>query len=144
MAEYGLGLEAPDLGEAVASYKVAGSKGHAAGRFHLGLAYAYGRGLNQDWPRALLVFQDGARDGHAGSMYYVGLMALYGHGVPVDYDVARYWFAQCVATNDAAFADRAGEALAELEASIARAEDHIDRVMDDLALRNEPPPNLKW
>jgi len=144
MAEYGLGLPEPDYAEAVSSYKVAGSKGHDGSTFHLGLAYAYGRGANQDYARALLLFQDGAKAGHAGSMYYVGLIALHGHGVPVDYGVARYWFARCVAANDAAFADRASAALSELEASLALAHDHETRVMDDLIAMNEPPPGLKW
>ena len=144
MAEYGLGRDGPDLNEALESYRAAAAKGHDAANFHLGLAYAYGRGANQDLGRAMLLFQEGAQRRHGGSMYYIGLMTLYGHGVPVDYDVARYWFQRAESANDAAFGDLASNARRELEASLQMAETFIAEAEANWTSANEPPEGLKY
>ena len=144
MAEYGLGRDGPALNEALESYRAAAAKGHDAANFHLGLAYAYGRGANQDLGRAMLLFQEGAQRRHGGSMYYIGLMTLYGHGVPVDYDVARYWFQRAESANDAAFGDLASNARRELEASLQMAETFIAEAEANWTSANEPPEGLKY
>ena len=53
------GLEEADLQEAIKWYRQSVEKGdgYAPALYNLGLMQAYGRGLNQDFSRALLLFQ---------------------------------------------------------------------------------------
>ena len=61
MYEYGHGVDEADLQEAIKWYRQSVEKGngYAPALYNLGLMQAYGRGLNQDFSRALLLFQVG-------------------------------------------------------------------------------------
>ncbi|KAJ1452616.1 hypothetical protein M885DRAFT_526171 [Pelagophyceae sp. CCMP2097] len=79
MEEYGLGSVEANLTAAVEWYTKSHRAGHVTSAFHLGLMHAYGRGVNQDHARGMLLFQDAVAKGHAGAMYYLGVMALCVH-----------------------------------------------------------------
>lgn len=137
MDEYGLGINGANYSSAASWYARAcctrKDQHHSDAAYKLGLMHAYGRGFNQDFGRALNLFQQAAIEGHAGAMYYIGVIHLYGHGgVPINYDVARAWFrkAELSSQGKGFYAEKAESARRELESSVAVAADARQRVLD--------------
>ena len=68
--------------------------------YHLGLMYAYGRGVQRNSAKAVDLFRRAALEHyHAASMRYLGLFSLNGYGVPqdeIDFEMAKYWFRQYI------------------------------------------------
>ena len=89
------GMNASDL------YRKAFSMGFVESGYNLGLMYAYGRQVQQDWTVALDIFRRCATEySHAPSMRYIGIFYTHGHGLPVDYEQAIVWLERCGASGD--------------------------------------------
>jgi tetratricopeptide (TPR) repeat protein len=74
---------------------------YAESMYHLGLMYAYGRGVQLNYGKAVEYFRQAALEHyHAASMRYLALFAFKGYGAPedeIDFDMAQYFFRQCIA-----------------------------------------------
>jgi uncharacterized protein len=60
-------------------------------RMGLGVVYAKGLGIPQDFVQAAIWFQRAANKGNADAQHSLGLMYANGLGVPLDYEVALMW-----------------------------------------------------
>ena len=89
---------------AVALYNRAIELGYPESMYHLGLMYAYGRGVQMSYARAADLFRRAALEHyHAASMRYLAIFAFKGYGDPqeeIDFDIAQYWFRQCIEWSD--------------------------------------------
>jgi len=79
---------------------------------NLGVAYATGVGVEQDYEQAMRWYRASADKGHAAGQYGVGVMYQYGDGVPRDLAEARRWYELAAAQGDV----RARESLRLLNA----------------------------
>ncbi len=71
----------------------AGSKkGYAPAQLYLGMMYALGQGVPQDYSEALKWFSLAAEQGEAQAQYVLGSMYFEGRGVPQVYSEAFKWF----------------------------------------------------
>lgn len=66
--------------------------GHGAGQFQLGNMYLSGKGVTQDYHRAVLWFCKAAEQGFVYAQYNLGLMYENGEGVAQDYQLAVTWY----------------------------------------------------
>jgi len=68
---------------------------------------AYGRGCEQDYPRAQNMLRTLSMDqAHPGAMRYLGIFATHGHGMKddvSDYRAAIVWFDKCAKMDDGKF-----------------------------------------
>jgi TPR repeat protein len=78
--------------EAVARLLPAAEAGNAAAQYHLGLAYARGEGIAQDFTAAGRWIVAAATQGHGHAQYIAGHMASRGEGVPRDLAQAHCWY----------------------------------------------------
>jgi len=73
---------------------------YAESMYHLGLMYAYGRGVQLNYAKAVDFFRRAALEYyHAPSMRYLGIFAFKGYGTPkneIDFVMAEYWFRHCI------------------------------------------------
>ncbi len=67
-------------------------KGYAPAQLYLGMMYALGRGVPQDYSEALKWFSRAAEQGNPPAQYALGSMYYEGRGVPQDYSKALKWF----------------------------------------------------
>ena len=67
-------------------------QGDARAQHNLGLTYANGHGVPQDYKEAVKWFRLSAEQGDAGAQLNLGLMYYKGQGVPQDYVLAHMWF----------------------------------------------------
>ncbi len=67
-------------------------QGFANAQFALGLMYAVGQGVPQDYAAALKWFRRAAERDFAGGQHFLGTMYADGLGVPRDYVEAHKWF----------------------------------------------------
>ena len=61
-------------------------------QLNLGLMYAQGQGVPQDYKEAIKWFRLSAKQGLVEAQYNLGLMYENGQGVPQDYASAHMWF----------------------------------------------------
>ncbi len=81
----------------------AGSKkGYAPAQLYLGMMYALGQGVPQDYSEALKWFSLAAEQGDAQAQYVLGSMYFEGRGVPQVYSEAFKWFSLAAKQGDAA------------------------------------------
>ncbi|MDG4594290.1 MAG: SEL1-like repeat protein [Candidatus Contendobacter sp.] len=71
-------------------------QGDAAAQFNLGLMYANGKGVKQDYAQARQWFQKAAEQGDAAAQFILGVMYYEGKWVKQDYGQARQWFQKAV------------------------------------------------
>ena len=90
----------------------AAAKGDAHAMFRLGLVYASGEGVAQDYAKAREWYEKAAAKGDTGAMQNLGWAYESGEGVAQDYAKAREWYEKAAA-NGAAWAKRSLEQLAE-------------------------------
>jgi TPR repeat protein len=69
----------------------AAEQGNARAQFNLGLMYATGQGVPQDYVEAARWFRKAAGQGNASAQYNLGVM-YYGRGVPQNYAEAARWY----------------------------------------------------
>ena len=71
--------------------KQAAEGGDAFAQFNLGLVYANGQGVPQNFNTAVKWFNRAAEKGHAQAQHNLGFMYKYGLGIPQDYETAFKW-----------------------------------------------------
>ena len=74
--------------------------GNDSEQYNLGLCYYYGRGVPQDYEKAVKWFRKAAEYGNAGAQYSLGDCYYYGNGVPQDYGKAVEWFRKAARQGD--------------------------------------------
>ncbi len=79
---------------ALARFRQAADRGHAAASYELGLAYDEGRGVTQDFDTAAKWFNLAADRGDARAQYLVGAAYTFGHGVEPDRQHAAGYLAK--------------------------------------------------
>ena len=75
-----------------AALEEAAEQGDAEARFVLGMLYAYGTGVRQDYAQARLWFEEAAAQGHAEAQHKLGEMYARGWGVRQDGAKALVWY----------------------------------------------------
>src|SRR6516164_1463529 len=75
-----------------AQRKRATNEGNAEAMFNLGLLYANGQGVTQDYVSAREWYEKAADEGNAEAMFNLGLLYANGQGVTQDYVRAREWY----------------------------------------------------
>ena len=72
-------------------------QGHILAAQAIGDIYYWGKGVAQDYERAMAAYKVAAEKGDAMSQYQVGYMYCEGLGVAVDYQQARAWLEKAAA-----------------------------------------------
>jgi TPR repeat protein len=104
LAQHGLGFlfelrkgipempEAKSLAQAVEWYQAASTQGVAAAQTNLGLMYAQGRGVKQNYDEARKLWEQAAVSGHPMAQFNLGLLYLQGlAGTPDERKAAQYF-----------------------------------------------------
>jgi uncharacterized protein len=65
--------------------------GNPKAQFNLGVAYAKGEGVQQNYVEAAKWYRMAAEQGHAGAQCILGISYSDGQGVPQDYLLAYFW-----------------------------------------------------
>ena len=98
--------------------KKAAEQGDVDVQFMLGVMYAYGEGVPQDYAEAVRWYRKAAEQGHASAQYYLGLMYTIGQGVP-EYHIQAYVWISITAAQGVEGANNTKETLTGV---MARAE----------------------
>ena len=94
-ADYDAGLNAYRAGHydvALAEFRGLAEAGDPKAQYALGLMYAKGQGVSQDYGETLSWYLKSARQGYSAAQNNLGLMHAKGHGVPKDYQEAIRWY----------------------------------------------------
>src|SRR5712692_8709765 len=94
-------LWADDQAASVDSLKKRAAQGDAEAQFSLGIMYANGQGVPQDYAEALKWFRLAAAQGIAKAQNSLGSIYANGQGVPQDSAEALKWFRLAAAQGDA-------------------------------------------
>ncbi|MCK5920308.1 MAG: sel1 repeat family protein, partial [Methylococcales bacterium] len=73
-------------------YSKAAEQGHTAAQSNLGIMYASGKGVSEDYKKSVYWYGKAAEQGHASAQYNLGVMYFHGKGVPQDYVRAHMFF----------------------------------------------------
>lgn len=96
-ANFQTGLEAykrGDFAAALKEWQPLAEQGDANSQYNLGMLYARGQGVPQDYPKAIDWYQKAAAQGVAAAQYNLGVIYANGQGVPPNAEEARKWFLQ--------------------------------------------------
>lgn len=77
---------------AVALFQQAVEQDNRPAMYLLGLYYARGEGVAQDFNKAFELLEKASLGGHPKAMYHLGEMYVHGDGTPVDHVKAMAWF----------------------------------------------------
>ena len=90
MLSEGVGVDAPDLAQAVEWLERAGEQGHAEALFTLGVMHQQGRGsvVERDIKRAADLYAQAADEGSAQAHSHLGMLFAAGMGVPQSWEKA--------------------------------------------------------
>ena len=88
---FALQVGADEKTDTAATIKAA-EQGKASAQYNLGLMYDFGKGIPQDYKKAVYWYIKAAEQGEALAQYNLGLMYEKGEGVPQDYKKAVYWY----------------------------------------------------
>jgi len=80
--------------------RIAAERGDATAQNSLGVIYSGGKGVPQDYDKAVKWWLRAAEQGYAVAQYSLGLMYDKGYGVPQDYDEAVKWFRKAAEKGD--------------------------------------------
>jgi TPR repeat protein len=72
--------------------RIAAARGEPEAQNNLGVMYANGRGVPQDYAEAVSWFRKAAEQGHASAQHNLGSMYLNGVGVRQNFDQSYAWF----------------------------------------------------
>ncbi len=75
--------------------------GNASAQYRLGLLYAGGVGVPQNYRQAKEWFEKAAKQGHVGAQADLGTLYLHGEGTPHSDQMAMFWFRQAAEQKDA-------------------------------------------
>ena len=78
----------------------AAERGDAQAQAMLGLMYANGRGVRQDYAEAVKWYRQAAAQGHAKAQSSLGVMYYKGRGVRQDLALAQEWFGKACQNGD--------------------------------------------
>jgi len=71
--------------------RVLAEQGDAQAQYNLGVMYDNGKGIPQDYIKAVQWYTEAAKQGDAGAQLFLGVMYYSGKGVPQDYKEAIKW-----------------------------------------------------
>ncbi len=94
-ADFQAGLTAyrqGDYAAALSEWQPIAEQGDANAQYNMGLLYALGQGVPQDFKRAAEWYEKAARQGVAAAQYNLGVIYANGQGVPQNVTEAREWF----------------------------------------------------
>jgi hypothetical protein len=94
-----------DLKETVKSLRFKAEDGHAESMFLLGVAYAQGRGVEQNETAAARWFHQASRKGHVRAKTSMGYLYATGRGVRHDVTLGYVFLAQAVRQGDSLAGD---------------------------------------
>ena len=80
-----------DLNAAITEWSAAAEDGNRDALFNLGLLFANGNGVKQDWDEAKTLFQKAGKRGSELAMFSLAIMYFNGQGVPKDLPMAHVW-----------------------------------------------------
>ena len=80
-----------DLKAAITEWSAAAEDGNKDALFNLGLLFANGNGVKQDWDQAKTLFQKAGKRGSELAMFSLAIMYFNGQGVPKDLPMAHVW-----------------------------------------------------
>ena len=75
-------------------------RGNASAQYNLGVMYAKGQGVRQDYAEAVRWYRQAAEQGDATAQNNLGDMYLNGHGVRQDRALAQEWFGKACQNGD--------------------------------------------
>ena len=78
--------------DVVEAIRLAAEEGDASAQFNLGVMYANGEGVPQDYAEAVRWYRLATDQGHSSAQGGLGFMYANGRGVPRDYVAAHMWF----------------------------------------------------
>lgn len=76
-------------------------QGHADAQYNLGVIYANGLGVSQDYKEAIKWFKMAAEQGYTSAQNNLGVIYENGRGVPKDYTEAMKWYTKAAEQDDA-------------------------------------------
>ena len=85
----------------VSWYRKGADQGFADAQYNLGIMYANGRGIPQDYVQAHKWLNLAADQGYATAQFNLGFMYAQGRGVPQDYVQAHMWLNLAAVNGDA-------------------------------------------
>ena len=94
MSSYQKGFGAYERGNydtALKEWRPLAKQGLSQAQYNLGLMYAEGEGVAQDYQEAVRWYRLAAEQDHASGQFSLGAMYIAGHGVPKDYVLAHMW-----------------------------------------------------
>lgn len=100
LADFETGMDGYERGNyatALSEWRPLAEKGDAQAQLHLGMLYANGDGVPQDYRAAREWYEKAAAQGYAMAQYSLGVMYDNGEGVPQDYTAARKWYEKAAA-----------------------------------------------
>jgi len=92
--EYSKGKDMPQdnvEAEAIKQIRLVAEQGNAKAQSNLGVVYATGQGVPQDYKEAVKWFRLAAEQGDADAQYNIGVAYQKGKGAPKDLKAALYW-----------------------------------------------------
>ncbi len=102
-ADFATGVSAYQKGDyatAAKEWRPLAEQGSPEAQFNLGLLYADGQGVPQDYSEAITWFQRSAAQDYAKAQLNLGALYSSGKGVKRDYVQAYKWFNVCAAKGD--------------------------------------------
>lgn len=81
-----------NLEAALKEWRPLAEQGDANAQYSLGVMYANGRGVPQDYAEALKWYRLAAEQGDVNAQNNLGVIHQYGQGVPQDYVSAHIWY----------------------------------------------------
>jgi TPR repeat protein len=81
-------------------YRLAAEQGDAAAQYNVGVMYAKGQGVPQDFTEAVRWYRLAAAQGIATAQYNLGALYANGQGVPQDYVQAHMWLSLATEQGD--------------------------------------------
>ena len=90
-----------NLTDATSGYRVRAEQGSAEAQYQLGLSYAGGRGVSQDYSEAVRWYRRAAEQGDARALDSLAYMFYRGLGVPQDHAEAARWYRRAADQGDA-------------------------------------------
>jgi uncharacterized protein len=87
--------------------------GNASAQYRLGLLYAGGVGVPQDYRQAKEWFEKAAKQGHVGAQADLGTLYFQGQGAPQSDQMAMFWFNQAAEQGDGLACAKLGWMYAE-------------------------------
>ena len=90
-----------DYTTALRLYRPLAEQGNADAQYSLGIMYAKGQGVPQNYAEAVTWYRKAADQGVAQAQHNLGLMYRDGQGVPQDYAQAHKWYRKAADQGDA-------------------------------------------